>query len=240
VEIAQYESLPGWHWGTSGTSATKGVNFLTYIEAQTTAQSAGIKKWAQYVAWRKQHINMPSEPHVQYKDSGWSGWSDFLGTVNPFRSKEFLSFTEARVLVRGKGFRSKDKFYAWERPETIPSQPHVTYKDTGWAGWGDFLGTGNCNFLSFTKARALVQAQGIRSTYAFRKANLEGVPSVPAETYADKGWVSWSDWFGLSNEERSISEKRSAKIKVGLENHKTARKGADNGSHNARIGVRES
>jgi hypothetical protein len=30
-----------------------------------------------------------------------------------------------------------------QRPRDIPSGPDNAYRSSGWAGWGDFLGTGN-------------------------------------------------------------------------------------------------
>jgi hypothetical protein len=158
VEIAQYESLPEWNWAPIDTV------FLPFVEAQALARKHDIKGCRGYKEWDRPK-GMPSDPHMIYKDSGWSGWSDFLGTVNLFRSKVFLSFTEARTLTHSQGLKSKDEFYAWKRPEVVPSQPHVTYKTLGWCGWGDFLGTGNVhkgNFLTFVEARSLAQGQGFK------------------------------------------------------------------------------
>ena len=70
VEIAQYESLPEWNWASIDTV------FLPFVEAQALARKHDIKGCRGYQEWDRPK-GMPSEPHMIYKDSGWSGWSDF-------------------------------------------------------------------------------------------------------------------------------------------------------------------
>ena len=58
-----------------------------------------------------------------------------------------------------------------ERPGNVPARPDKTYKDTGWQGWGHWLGTGNtrhtaAHFLPFDAARALVHTLGLVSEHS--------------------------------------------------------------------------
>src|SRR6476469_10329163 len=55
-------------------------------------------------------------------------------------------FDDARALVRGSGLKA---FTEWrhyikssKKPSDIPSAPSTIYANDGWAGWGDWLGTG--------------------------------------------------------------------------------------------------
>src|SRR5258705_378549 len=74
-------------------------------------------------------------------------------------------FEDARALVRGSGLKS---FTEWrhyiksgKKPSDIPSAPTITYANDGWAGWGDWLGTGGIadrlrGYRFFKETRAFV------------------------------------------------------------------------------------
>ena len=61
-------------------------------------------------------------------------------------AKEFLPFTEALFMARSLGLASKKEWWAWckqgTRPPNVPGNPRATYKNSGWQGWGHWLGTG--------------------------------------------------------------------------------------------------
>ena len=188
-EIAQYESLPGWNWKRRATS------FLLFTKARALARKQGFRNTKEFQVWRKPE-GMPSEPSEVYVDSGWSGFGDFLGTGN-VSEKNFMPFTKARALARKQGFKGQRDFYVWSKPEGVPSSPRVAYAKSGWCGWGDFLGTGNYlfgNFMSFTKARALVRKQKFTSKLEYQAwVKPEGMPGNPYVVYADSGWSGWGD-----------------------------------------------
>jgi len=62
-----------------------------------------------------------------------------------------LSFEESKRQVREAGIRTSTEFFKWctgnfrgiqgRKPANIPSNPNVYYKDGGWEGWKNFLGT---------------------------------------------------------------------------------------------------
>src|SRR5919197_583336 len=87
---------------------------------------------------------------------------------------KWLPFEEARAHVRGVGLKSKTEWLEWtkskERHPKIPTEPWLIYKDDGWMGMGNWLGTGNKRYgdwLPFAEARAWVQAQGIKDSRAW-------------------------------------------------------------------------
>ena len=97
------------------------------------------------------------------------------------------------------------------KPDDIPSSPSVAYRDSGWIGWGDWLGTGNVRpgdleFKPFTTARLLARSLGLRSKTEWAKycrgllpnkpPKPDDIPSDPPGTYMDSGWIGWSDWLG--------------------------------------------
>ena len=81
---------------------------------------------------------------------GWISLGDWLGTDHiAYKKMVYRPFAEAREFVRGLGLKN---FYEWkewtksgDKPEDIPAGAHRTYKDKGWAGWGDWLGMGRAS-----------------------------------------------------------------------------------------------
>jgi len=61
--------------------------------------------------------------------------------------KKYRPFTEALAFVRNLDLKSYDEWRAWyqtnARPDDIPANPSNVYKDEGWGGYGDWLGTVN-------------------------------------------------------------------------------------------------
>jgi hypothetical protein len=116
-------------------------------------------------------------------------------------SKIYVSFSEARALARKQNFKTLKEFDAWKKPEGMPSHPHTMYANSGWFGYGDFLGTGNVRekvFMSFTKARALARKQSFNNVRGFLAWNKpRDVPSNPDKSYADSGWTNWYDFLGI-------------------------------------------
>ena len=139
---------------------------------------------------------------------------DWLGTGNTApRYKIYRPFQEARKFARSLGFKSRAEWSAWaktdKKPDDMSASPWKTYKNMGWSGMGDWLGTGNTAnkdkaFLHFEKAREFIQSIGLRSHREFkewRKSSKRpyNIPSNPNRTYKNKGWVDWPDWFGTKD-----------------------------------------
>jgi ribosomal protein L30/L7E len=93
-----------------------------------------------------------------------------------------------------------------QKPPDIPTNPNHIYAHDGWAGMGDWLGTGTIAFplipyRSFKKARAFVQGLGLKSVTEWRDYCKSGkkppdIPNHAARTYAEAGWTDWGDWLG--------------------------------------------
>jgi len=108
-------------------------------------------------------------------------------------------------------------------PADIPSAPWHFYTNKGWAGMGDWLGTGTIaprlrKFRSFVLARAFVRKLKFNSASEWKtycKGDMthlgrrpEDIPSNPNGTYADKGWSGWGDWLGTGRTRVSKTTKR--------------------------------
>ena len=165
--------------------------------------------------------NIPKAPSLTYKNKGWRGWGHWLGTgtIAPFKRKYWV-FKKARAFVHSLKLKSNAEWRRYckgemldlsPKPKKIPVAADVVYRDEGWQGWGDWFGTGIIatqvrSYLSFKDARTFTHSLNLKRTADWvryckgeilgRPPKPENIPSDPARTYADKGWVSWPDWLG--------------------------------------------
>ena len=94
--------------------------------------------------------DIPHTPEFAYGRE-WKGWGDFLGASGTApRGHAYRNFEDARAFARALGLRSAAEWKAWSRgarldlgrrPPDIPSHPEQAYRDRGWRGVADFLGT---------------------------------------------------------------------------------------------------
>ena len=150
--------------------------FLPFVQARKYIQNLKISGKVGYAKWAKtidRPENIPASPSRTYKDNGWTDWGDYLGTgsIAP-RNSNFLQFEDARVFVHSLQLKNEKEWRVWskssERPKNIPATPSISYKDKGWKGFGDWLGTGrvanqNRKFIPFQEARLIVHKLNLKS-----------------------------------------------------------------------------
>jgi hypothetical protein len=156
-----------------------------------------------------------------YKDSGWLGWGDFLGTGNLARHLiKYRPFHEARAFARSLGLAN---VAAWRAvcskrmgnrrvlPADIPTMPNRVYAGKGWTSHGDWLGTNHVHsskirYRNYAEAQAFVRKLRIRTEPEWR-AYCRGeiphlvrrpadIPSNPSRHYHGRGWKTWGHFFG--------------------------------------------
>jgi superfamily II DNA or RNA helicase len=209
----------GWSgWGDwLGTGRRRG-GWRAFDEARDYARKLNLKSITEWRVRAKDRNSananrlpddIPTNPDSVYKEAGWVGWSDWLGTRR-FVAQSLRPFKEARAFVRQLDLKSAADWRRYcargERPADIPSHPHLVYAKTGWSSWGDWLGTGRIadnlrKFRSFEKARAFVRGLGMNSETEWREYCRSGkkpanIPASPETGYAKSGWTSWGDWLG--------------------------------------------
>ena len=96
-------------------------------------------------------------------------------------------------------------------PPDIPTVVSSYYKDDGWEGFGDWLGTGTIaihlrTYRSFIEARSFVHKLKLKSVsewIAYCKGQLivspplpSDIPANPRGLYLGKGWNGYPDWLG--------------------------------------------
>jgi len=100
------------------------------------------------------------------------------------------------------------------RPHDIPTNPQRVYAGNGWAGMGDWLGTGTIaprlrEYLPYEDAWEFAKSLKLQSADQWRdfsKGEIQklgklpaNIPANPNQTYAHKGWTTWGDWLGNGN-----------------------------------------
>ena len=172
---------------------------------------AGQKEWEEYCNSGKKPQDIPWSPSRYYKNKGWQGWGDWLGTYNIAKmNMKFRPFNEAREFARSLNLPSKKHWFDYIKnnklPSDIPKDPAMSYKDKGWISWGDWLGTFsiapfNMKFRPFNEAREftrLLKLTGVKEweEYCNSGKKPNDIPRHPERSYKDKGWISWGDWLG--------------------------------------------
>ena len=129
------------------------------------------------------------------------------------RKIKYRSFTEARKFVRSlnlKNDKPEWRNYAksGKKPDDIPSNPRLAYKDKGWISVGDWLGTGvvarqKQNWRSFTEARKFVHSLKLKNYDEWKEYFKSGkrpadIPTNPYTSYKNKGWINYVDWLGTN------------------------------------------
>ena len=182
------------------------TEFLPYEQAREFARTLNLRNTDEWRIWAQSEERpkcIPASPNSLYKDKGWKGWSDFLGN-------DWLSFEKAREFVQNLKFKDLLEFKEWsksrKRPKCIPGNCFEAYKNKGWIGYRDFIGYDNTKFLSYDKAKELVQTLHLKNTIEWKEWSKSGkrpenIPSSPREKYKDKGWISWSDFLGYEKTE---------------------------------------
>jgi hypothetical protein len=212
-----YKNL-GWvgfgDWLGTGTVATFERMYKPFEEARKLVRSKNLKsqeEWREHTKSDDFPANIPKAPWVVYKNLGWVGFGDWLGTGTvATSSRMYKPFEEARELVRSKNLKSRSEWNKYTKsddfPADIPKAPWVVYKNSGWVGLGDWLGTGTVATSSrmykpFEEARKLVRSKNLKSEEEWKKYTKSDdfpadIPKTPWSVYKDKGWISYKDWLG--------------------------------------------
>jgi superfamily II DNA or RNA helicase len=194
------------------------ANWRKFEDARDFVRRLGLKsfsEWVKYCKSGKKPTDIPAYPDQDiYAEAGWSGWGDWLGTrAVATRLRQYRSFKKARAFVHRLGLKSqgewRDYYRSGKKPEDIPANPSGTYAEDGWAGYGDWLGTGRLapgsrQYRPFNKARAFVRRLGLKSQIEWRDYYRSGkkpadIPNIPRRVYANDGWAGNADWLGTDN-----------------------------------------
>jgi hypothetical protein len=195
--------------------------YLPFSQARLFVRKLGFERKRQWVEWSKESRPsfIPCNPHLVYKNKGWTSWHDWIGF-------SYLPFEKARTYMRKLHLTNRDEFLKWsssgKRPKSIPADPHKIYKHTGWIDMGDWLGTGNkgqqkTKKLSYQEAKAYVQAIGLKTQHEFFKWRKSGdrpstIPSAPNMSYVEfEGWGKFLGTDRVANQNMEFWDYEHAK-----------------------------
>jgi superfamily II DNA or RNA helicase len=217
----------GWvsfgDWFGTGTVSNRDRKFRPFRQARRFVHSLGLKSQAEWFAYLKTGRcprDIPTNPQTAYRGRGWASLGDWFGTGTVSnRDRKFRPFRQARAFVRRLGLKSQPEWFAYctsgNCPPDIPSNPHRTYRDRGWASFGDWLGTGSVSnrdrkFRPFRQAHAFSRSLGLTNEADWRAYSKSGkrppdVPAAPWKTYKDRGWRGWADWLGPSRSRKGTN-----------------------------------
>ena len=183
-------------------------SFRPFEDAREFARSLKLKSNSEYLKlFRNGKLpkDMPAKPRNVYKDSGFISTPDFLGYETLL--KDWISYKEAKKVLKEFGFESKkefDKAFALGKiPKNIPKFPSGVYKKDGWIEWADFLS--NKNFsknnlyekLTYNSAKIVARDLKCISVSDYKKRRPKNIPSKPYITFKNNGWIDWSDYLGV-------------------------------------------
>lgn len=123
--------------------------------------------------------------------------------------RQFRSFKDARKFARLLKLKKwsdwSDFCKSGNKPNDIPSNVNVVYKNNGWVSFGDFLGTGTIasykkEYKSFSKAKKFVHLLNLKhrkewAEYCKSGNKPDDIPTAPQIVFKNK-WKGVDDWLG--------------------------------------------
>lgn len=204
-------------WGDflgTGIISNKNKSFRSFNDARTFVHLQKLKtqnEWRNFCKSGKKPVDIPSAPHLEYKNKGWVSNSDWLG-IDTIASqlREFRPFNDARKFVRSLKLKNEKEWNEYyksdERPLDIPSSPREVYKNLGWVNLGDWLGTKNqsnryAQYRPYNDAKKFVQTLKLKNLGGWKEYCTSGkkpldVPAAPDVVYKNKGWINWGKFLG--------------------------------------------
>ena len=166
--------------------------------------------------------NIPFNPDKIYKYLGWKSWKDWL--VHPEHRKQYTPFFNAREFVRCLRLKRKSEWSEYINAENpvhlsyhllLPDRPHLEYRERGWEGWTDWLGTAIL-FKDYITTKKFIAHMGMKTRNDWNKycnagfgklrRKTKNIYAYPEIAYKKKAWVSWDDWFGISLFNRELKK----------------------------------
>lgn len=196
LEIRLWEKLSRFNW-------------MPFEEARKFVRNLKIPSREEYKRyWRKGLLpkNLPAKPHKVYANDGFLNYEDFLDYKSKYQEwwsyKESSDFIKTLDLESGKEFL--EKWRKGELPKEIPGNPSAVYKNSGWTGMRDFIGTKSKKFAPYSEAIKYVQSLNIKSSREYAQMVRDGqmsmnLPIKPYNTYKNDGFISMNDFLAIEN-----------------------------------------
>ena len=177
-------------------------------------------EWQIYSKSENKPEDIPTAVHRIYKDKGWKGINDWLGTGIDPRYADFLSFEEAKNYVHKLKLKNVFEWRSYcksgKLPSNIPKDPDRRYSGKDWKGYGDWLGTETVapfliKYREFFKARKFARSLKLKSVkkwmvFCKSKDKPKDIPTAVHNVYKNEGWISYGDWLGNESVSNRIKD----------------------------------
>ena len=238
-----YDQWISWgDWLGTGRISTDKKQYRSFQNARNfirTQKLMNNKEWRKFAKSKDFPADIPASPEKVYKNKGWNGLGDFLGTGNiAFYNRTYLSFQDAKKFVQSLGLKSQNEWNEYcksgNKPDDIPQSARTIYKKE-WKNMGDWLGTGRIadqlkQYRSYDEAKKIANSLKLKSNLEWQKFCSDNkpydVPVRPDNTYKNKGWTTWGDFLGTgtiapqNREFRSFEDAREFVRKLKLSGQK--------------------
>ena len=116
-------------------------------------------------------------------------------------------FNEARSYIRKLGIKNSKEWFGYcisgDKPLDIPSHPRVTYRNSGWISFQDWVGSKWAQWVSYEEASSFAKKLNLTSTmwkneYSKSNERPKNIPANPDIKYRNNGWISWTDFLGTN------------------------------------------
>ena len=171
------------------------------------------EEWRVYCTSGNRPDYITSVPERVYKNNGWVGLGDWLGTGTPSRrNRKYRSFEDAKKFAHKLKLKSESQWNEYcasgNKPDDIPQSAKRIYKNE-YKSMGDWLGTGRVAdqkkiFFEFKEAREFVRNLGLKNhkeweNYCKSGNKPDDIPTAASQHYKNKGWKNWGDFLGTGN-----------------------------------------
>ncbi len=149
--------------------APQSRKFVNYKIARKFALKLKLKTYTEWLKFKNLPSNIPRNIKIIYKKE-WQGYEHFFGSSFKILRRKFRNYSSAKLFVIPKKFKSQGDWKEFIKnnklPVDMPRNPDHAYKNNGWKGWGDFLGSGNVRekmFRSYKEVKKYAQSLRIKS-----------------------------------------------------------------------------
>jgi superfamily II DNA or RNA helicase len=200
-------------WGTflgTGYISTvfRSKNYVSYQKAKKYANSLKLQKsseWSKHTKSKNFPKDIPAAIQNVYKNE-FEGWGIFLGSGNKqgYLNKNYVSLYKVKEYAKKNNIKNRNEWY-WHCknkniPQNIPQTVDLIYKNKGWKGWDDFLGTSK--FKSFNECKFYARTLKLKGWsdwnryFKYHKRPI-GIPAKPYNTFKSE-WKGWDDFLGTN------------------------------------------
>ena len=207
----------GWNgfgdWLGTGRIADQHKEYYDYSTANDIVKLLNLKsitEWKFFCKTEELDPKIPKNPDRSYKNSGWINWGDWLGTGRiADQHKEYYDYSTANEIVKLLNLKSENEWRLFCKTDKldpkIPKTPSCVYKEKGWNGFGDWLGTGRIKkptYLVFEDSKKLIHNFHInpKTEKMWRAFCRDGnkplnIPYDVPKFYKSE-WKGWADFLG--------------------------------------------